>query len=1144
MRVAVMKTKKLSNQKDQRPSSWSHLWTLWIILSMIISPMPHPPFPFLTAQAQEDDRDSQDEGPPEFEQKQSDQAWGTVMQSMSQITQMYSAIQQQQAMQAQMMAKMTQFISESQPQAEPSKFFPACQLAKPTKIPHGYCEGTPNPMSGGEMKFNEMGFFKMVADKNVTIYTDLLREDQNKKILEFNQGTAAVDTSAISCLEQNKKLVESQMQDKLDHLAQLISQVEKDSQKEKQNLKDMLTQMKRISEELEGGSEDSLFGKGINFQNMLRGSGCEDTLTSAVLKGVKSSANGKYGGLRGMIDFMDAPKEGDKSIHDQSNEMIRKEGQIIKQVQNQMARLQKEMTQYGVSVLDPKNSSALMNKLTRGGMMTFGAMQSIIENNGERLFDSYSIVESEWKNFKHGKKEQWLSSLPEVNQLNKTGMRNLENLQSQAKEVFKKRFLDDCMQTTALDRFKHVSTDGNSSTDRKYRMEVKKIFEDESYPVTYDSDISKDSFKNKPSKRDLIKKMNNNNITMVLNGPFQGKDPSYRWTLLEYYDARLGMCLEKFNHESIPGSNSSLSRAIEVFQNSIGDFKKQVNITSSEIANEVQGNILNCKDTGSETIGNCSSDRYDTAKNDFCLTTAMTCAGKVRNCYGKVTSEIKAREQLVKGLQTTFNTSIENIIAAQEAQYQQMKGQILQDSKLLSKYFEGAGVNLSEILGKNDKLFVAMPELADEKEFGVGVQLRGDKNFQFFDNLPNALKTLQKAIEEQKQQLISPDSAIAKHIEAQKQVLEENKQTWQDFSYKCEEKMNDYISQVTRMNQEMMEQNRKQSEGVSDACNPIDALDSSAAPGCDDKDRLRTLYEDAISSSNQINPTALQRVGAWSFLLNRHCANTQNNKTKFGQEDDLLDDPVRTICGQDFEEDYEEGLQDFINKQYSSLPSDQAKKIDQFIDNDEYDTNIIKDLPSHLITMAKTLRLLAHVEMNSPFSSILGTEMSKPISDTDGQFVKAVKSYRDELFEKDATDATSQAKEGVDVCQLLKAEAKINKVLKQGCTVSSSADSKGCDGIWKTAEIKESDEGLGSNATSINNKLLKVQKTALYAKAQGIDDQWKRIGEQYAGRCSGGNQDPRGMSGLFPKGQQGLTPMGGGPGQSLQQGMPMTGGGF
>ena len=176
--------------------------------------------------------------------------WGDVGSAASsallEVGQMYLSNEQLQQQQMQMTIK----LQELEPKPVPSKLFPGCLLAEPSVKPKNYCEniGDPNSLMMAQ-------HHKQVAERNKDHYEKLLKGGKNATISPHNSGASQLLTNGISCLEQNKDLVNQQLMDKLNELTEMISDIEKNNQLFKEENKKLLSQMKNVDEELNGGGD-------------------------------------------------------------------------------------------------------------------------------------------------------------------------------------------------------------------------------------------------------------------------------------------------------------------------------------------------------------------------------------------------------------------------------------------------------------------------------------------------------------------------------------------------------------------------------------------------------------------------------------------------------------------------------------------------------------------------------------------------------------------------------------------------------------------------------------------------------------------------------------------------------------------------
>ncbi len=786
--------------------------------------------------------------------------WQQASGVLDQFLKMYGDYTQQQS---QAKAQAAQLLQQQQQMQQltvkpvPSKYFPQCMLAPYSPTVHNVCEDIKDPNSLAVAEA-----YQRLAQTNIDIYEKLQRENGNSKIAQFNTGTAAISNSGITCLKQNKALVDSQLQEKMNLLEDYAAKAKKNNQAFRDINKPLLNQLTEINNELNGGG-DSIDAKNRDFSKLLKGSGCEEILPSDTLKGASK-------GLRGIAEFMDTPRgKNKKSLRSQAVFLIQDEGKIKKQLDNQIFRINDIVKENGIEGLNKRYSS-----ISRG-MIKFGPMDEIVRDKTQEHLNNYESLVKEFAEIKDSKGNP-IYTVPPLD-------RNFNQRISEvnAKNLIKNTLIEDCITFNGdinideiLENLRHDRLGNKGSTIVHYRDELNKILYSRS-ALESDNYIQE--------KLDAIKKVDDHygrgEITIKLNSSYWGNNAGHPYTAYELFANIYKQCELKYeNGEIESGKKSEIENALK----RLNDFAREERTFTADLGQEIADEILNCNSTGGESMGGtCSEESLQPENKNFCLKTGVSCAQTVNQCYQRVDNEIQTRVKQMKTIAVQYNRNVEEFIKNQEAFYTQLKREFAFDSGLLKQFFEGANFNL----GPEDKLFIELPGFEEDKE--TGVQLR-DKNMKFLNNLPEAIETLKQKLAEQQKEI---DKKIDEHIADQQQVLERNIAEWSKVLDECTTAEKAYKRSVDEQNKKMAEDYQENQDKLQDFCTKYNMLRSSPVPICDGDNSASALMEESTDIAGQLDPALREDLPRrYAF-----CNQAQGESKNEGDEDEEISRPVELV---------------------------------------------------------------------------------------------------------------------------------------------------------------------------------------------------------------------------------------------------------
>lgn len=744
----------------------------------------------------------------------------------------------QQSMQQSMMTnQMAAQMSALQPQAIPAKYFPHCKISQArSAFPEDICSANIVDQNG----LTQAMQYKNLARQYTSMYDQLLSPAQNSA---YPVG--------LQCLEDAKKGMVTSLQDRLNSLEALRSQIEKESQLFRDENKKLLSEMEDANQELFGGGSGDIDAKTRDFADYFSPA-CQNII------GQDQLANGAKAGLNGLQKGLS------KSNKDAAN-FVTNKSQIESDVNSQIQMIKNQIESQGIDQWrkDVAAGDQSINgaDLARMGVAT--PMIGVISTEITRMNSKVDSIKSELAKIVPGY---------EIPTMDKNFRVDFANFTNDAENYFKKKYINECV--TMADKGVAISPDQILSSLRvggngdrsvaltNYKTALQNILDSDAFIEDKMAQIQ--ALDNRYSSSDISIQYKNSGSQTITTTPYG----LFRETVTQ--------CEQKYTQDDTfsTGNSGQVSQSTQVSRAKeyLNDLKELESTFAATIGNQIYDSVINCSGR-TEKTDTCSAEGvFDQGSDAFCVKHATTCSGRVQSCYAEATTLVENKKSQIKSYQATYNKNVTALVARQEAYLAQVKSQVLADADYLKQYFPGANFNFPE------ELFIKMPENS-ESEFGV--DLLGGGSLDFLANLPEQIGKLKDTLQQQSGEITS---VINDYITAQQGAMDTQKAKWESLATNCSNAENGYRDFVNSQNMESQAMQQEKLGEVGDFCNKYEQLGNlNPAAGCDESDYSpKALYETMGGVTNYLSSETEYAIAEYTKL----CARANNEREKGTEDDD------------------------------------------------------------------------------------------------------------------------------------------------------------------------------------------------------------------------------------------------------------------
>ncbi|MBI2520477.1 MAG: hypothetical protein HYV97_08660 [Bdellovibrio sp.] len=751
-----------------------------------------------------------------------------------------SFMQSMQAAQAaQRAAAMMQLL---QPKIIPARFFPQCRIAQADpNFPANACS---NVSDAASLQMAE-ALVNLATNYN-QFYEQLTSTAQNTP---FPVG--------VQCLEESRKQVESQINDKINSLTATIARIKKETQLFRDQNRAITEDMRNISDELNGTQNNRTLGntnRPTDLRDQFKDAACNEVLTDTMVAGGK--------GLRGLRDVFNTPGEGGQGLRSSAANFQRDIPVLKQHLETQMTRMIADVREVGLEDWVGQADSRL-NNIRRGGLTSFQGMSEAMTNEITRFNTDLTKIKGELQSV--------VGNEFQIPKMDSHFQENIQGFANGAKSFFKKKFVSGCV-SGANSTGVALTTDQIISGLRMSNNETGTTLND--FKVALTNILNTDSFiQDKMAQIRALEQQYGGSIKVEFVDAGAKKQLASPYQL---YQTQVANCEKLYSQDqtfSTQGGGMGLAglsqkEKIERAQRYLEDAKKLEQGFVDRLVGTIKDKVLNCGDNANTRTGQCGSATMDPGANsNFCINTASRCADNIQKCYAKVEQKVKEKEALLKIKANNYNKNIRGLIAAQEGMLSRIKAQVVQDQEFLKRFFPGANYKFPE------DVFVGMPTMEDS-EFGV--QLIGGKDLDLkylSEDLPAQLGKMKASLEEQK---TGVNTAINAYKEEQKAALQKNKSDWATLKSTCETAAKGLRAKVAAANEEGAKKQAETDSKVGEFCQKYDNLrNSNPMAGCSGDFSPSKLQGEATRIVANLDASVSANLNEYSNL----CAQYNNEKT-------------------------------------------------------------------------------------------------------------------------------------------------------------------------------------------------------------------------------------------------------------------------
>ena len=819
-----------------------------------------------------------------------------------------------------------------------SKYFPQCKV-NPSKsnFPENVCRSD-LPGNAGEAQ----GFKKM-AIKNIAFLEGLLVERHDAR-----------HSMGMQCLQDASKRKLSDIQNVINRLKLESIKIKKGFEEFNQQNSKLLSEMRKINGELRGGSGqiDNLnkdFSR--DFSPV-----CRDILTAKIL-----SQAGRKGGLIGIRDNPEFVEKYDLANKAYSNEEIWK-----KELLEKIKKVKDNIVRYGPAVLEyPKKMSIIAEESDPD--LDNSIVIAITKN--------YTQFKNEYEKINKSMKEKLNHSLPS---LDENFSKNISNFAQSSKKYFKKKLVDECVMGKKYDlamepqkilnglKQRNSTTQGTNVIN--YRNQLLDILNQDSF------------FGDKLAAIRKLDKKYNGSIIYTYSDPRAGvisRPPS------EIYDLTIKTCTRQVVQDNTFGRQPSQSNISHVDQvdRQLQNLNKKAKTFTTDIANDIYQRVANCNGKTLKS-GSCNSKTLGPQEKGFCISHATSCANAIRSCHKEVSDQINTRVNNLKKMGKEWDESVKFFITKQQNYlntYLFPPVAIIMEQ--IRKHLPGATTSY------NADTFIKMPLSQESREFGI-TMLNGG-SLEELQQLPDLIeKNLIGMLEEQKKKLATEYN---NYINDKKKSAGQILTKWKKLKTDCTSVESKIAKNAEKINRARQKDWSEKRAAAQDFCAKYDFVRSNPAAGCDS---LEELYSDSIRTSGMVNPNV-------TIHLNRfmaYCNQFNNESTEGVVEEVESSSSLKQLC-EEHDNTYENMKEPLMDMALTTVPEDIKSNVSDYLQDNDSNPDLIKELSSLHRRHLKTVRDLLHPSKNDLISQIRD-ELIRPGLQSKGEAYKNLNLEGKEYFLK------------------------------------------------------------------------------------------------------------------------------------------------
>ena len=818
-----------------------------------------------------------------------------VMDTVTNGIQMYSQFLQvnnQQRLQQIQNQQLQKQLSSLSPTVVPSKMFPECAITPSMSNSvkdFCYAEASVNAVNSN----NQM---KQLADSWINTLNKILNTASN--------GQTEI---GILCLQNRQKSLDDNFQELINNLTRLEQQLNTEKESFRKLNAAILDQMKTLKSELSGGAEGTNLDTKTKDYTSLFSKDCQTIIANETANLAKS------GGLLGISTALTSTK---KLANDHNQNKLSIEKEIRRDVQKAVDHVKK----YGIAGLTSNFSNETQ----------YNALTKKLQSENTQFLINYQRIQKELAKLDY-----------EVPELDKNFTVDLNEFTTQAKDFFKKRYINQCVTGAdktgvalstdqVLGALRQKSTNNKGTAAAQYRVALENIINSDAFIQDKVNQIK--ALEN--NYKDISITYRSSNGQTITSSPY------------DLYIKQINLCEQQYTSSN--AATSSEKKKVDRGVSLLNELQNLNNNFASTFATNALDSLLNCSGNSAKnglSKNACnSSELFDFTSDNYCLSIANTCANTIVGCDAELTNQITIRKNKQKALAATYNMNMQNMITKANALVKAQNTAIIAMMKKIQGKLPGTNIAIPE------DILIKTPDLLSTR-FDVALLGNGDLNV--MDDINKKIATLKDSITDQRN---ATGQAIASYVQEQQSAAQKELQKWGEVYQDCSQKEQESSGMIAQMNQEGMKRQGEEDGKVGSFCRKYGALRNNPMAGCGGS--LEKLMEDydAVSASGRLSKNVDYSLGQYSNL----CAQYNNEGTTsidsinqmIANECSSVDSSNRTRCNSLNNQLATAQAKSSNNK--SSENSSINLKIDKLCGKREKEATSDKDLIKKLADYAKS----------------------------------------------------------------------------------------------------------------------------------------------------------------------------------------------
>lgn len=803
-----------------------------------------------------------------------------VMDTMTNGIRMYSQFLQvnnQQRLQQIQNQQLQKQLSSLSPTVVPSKMFPECAITPSMSNSvkdFCYAEASVNAVNSN----NQM---KQLADSWINTLNKILNTASN--------GQTEI---GILCLQNRQKSLDDNFQELINNLTRLEQQLNAEKENFRKLNASILDQMKTLKSELSGGAEGTNLDTKTKDYTSLFSKECQTIIANG------TTNLSKAGGLMGISTELAVGK---KRANDHNQNKLAIEKEIRRDVQKAVDHTKK----YGIGGLNTFNPNETQYK----------ALTTKMTSEALKFNVNYERIKAELKNLEY-----------ELPALDKNFTVDLNEFTTQAKDFFKKRYINKCVTGAdktgvalstdqVLGALRQKSTNNKGTAAAQYRVALENIINSDAFIQDKVNQIK--ALEN--NYKDISITYRSSNGQSVTSSPY------------DLYIKQINLCEQQY--ASSNAATSSEKKKVDRGVSLLNELQNLNNNFTSNFTTNALDALLNCNGNSAKnglSKNSCADEAvFDFTSDNYCLSIANTCANTIVGCDAELTNQITIRKNKQKALAATYNTNMQNMITKANTLVKAQNAAVIAMMKKIQAKLPGTNIDIPQ------DILIETPALLS-KNFDVA--LLGDGNLGVMDEINKKLAILKDSISNQRG---STKDAIAEYIQKQDEAARAELKKWGDVYTDCSQKEQDSSAMIAQMNQDGMKKQAEEDAKVGSFCRKYGALRNNPMAGCGGSLEKLTDTAAEIAAFGRLSKNADHSLNQYAAL----CAQVNNeDETKYENAKKAL---KRCRKGKDNDCDDEEEDVDRTRSKLGKKKDDEQepKTYADFCKNkDTNDTNLIKAL--------------------------------------------------------------------------------------------------------------------------------------------------------------------------------------------------------